>query len=34
LLVFNTVETKRGVLAMRVQLAGDITSEQFAIVIR
>jgi hypothetical protein len=34
LLVFNTVETKRGVIAMRVQLAGDITSEQFAIVIR
>jgi hypothetical protein len=34
LFTFTTVEPKRGVITMRVQLIGDITSEQFAIVIR
>ena len=34
LFTFTTVETKRGVITMRVQLVGDIASEQFAIVIR
>jgi hypothetical protein len=34
LITFNTVELKRGVVTMRVQIAGDIASEQFAIVIR
>jgi hypothetical protein len=34
LITFNTVELKRGVITMRVQIAGDIASEQFAIVIR
>ena len=34
LFIFNTVEAKRGVVTMRVQVDGDITSEQFAIVIR
>ena len=31
---FITTESKRGVIAMRIQLVGDITSDQFAIVIR
>jgi hypothetical protein len=34
LLTFNTVEPNRGVVTMRIQLIGDIASEQFAIVIR
>ena len=34
LFTFTTVEAKRGVITMRVQLVGDIASEQFAIVIR
>ena len=34
LITFNTVELKRGVVTMRVQIVGDIASEQFAIVIR
>jgi hypothetical protein len=34
LLTFTTVEAKRGVVTMRVQVIGDIASEQFAIVIR
>jgi hypothetical protein len=34
LFTFTTVEPKRGVITMRVQLIGDIASEQFAIVIR
>jgi spore germination protein YaaH len=34
LFTFTTVEAKRGVVTMRVQLVGDIASEQFAIVIR
>jgi hypothetical protein len=34
LITFNTVELKRGVVTMRVQINGDIASEQFAIVIR
>ena len=31
---FNPLEPKRGVVLMRVQVVGEITSEQFAIVIR
>jgi hypothetical protein len=31
---FTTTEAKRGVVVMRVQVVGDITSEEFAIVIR
>ena len=31
---FTTSEAKRGVVVMRVQVVGDITSEEFAIVIR
>jgi hypothetical protein len=31
---FTATELKRGVVTMRIQLIGDITSEQFAIVIR
>ena len=34
LFTFTAVETKRGVVTMRVQIVGDIASEQFAIVIR
>ena len=34
LFTFTAVETKRGVVTMRVQMVGDIASEQFAIVIR
>jgi hypothetical protein len=34
LFTFTTAEAKRGVITMRVQLLGDIASEQFAIVIR
>ena len=34
LFTFTTVESKRGVVTMRVQIVGDIASEQFAIVIR
>ena len=34
LFTFTTVEAKRGVVTMRVQVVGDIASEQFAIVIR
>ena len=34
LFTFTTVEAKRGVITMRVQLVGDIASDQFAIVIR
>ena len=34
LFTFTTVEAKRGVITMRVQVVGDIASEQFAIVIR
>lgn len=34
LFTFTTVEAKRGVITMRVQIVGDIASEQFAIVIR
>ena len=34
LFTFTTVEAKRGVVTMRVQVIGDIASEQFAIVIR
>jgi hypothetical protein len=34
LIAFNTIELKRGVVTMRVQIVGDIASEQFAIVIR
>ncbi len=34
LFTFTTAEAKRGVITMRVQLVGDIASEQFAIVIR
>ena len=34
LFTFTTVEPKRGVITMRVQLIGDIASEQFAIVVR
>ena len=34
LLTFTTIESKRGVVTMRVQVTGDIASEQFAIVIR
>ena len=34
LFTFTTAEAKRGVVTMRVQLLGDIASEQFAIVIR
>jgi spore germination protein YaaH len=34
LFTFTTVEPKRGVVTMRVQVVGDIASEQFAIVIR
>jgi hypothetical protein len=34
LFTFTTVEPKRGVITMRVQLIGDVASEQFAIVIR
>jgi spore germination protein YaaH len=34
LFTFTTVEPKRGVITMRVQLIGDVTSEQFAIVVR
>jgi len=33
LFTFTTVEAKRGVVTMRVQVVGDIASEQFAIVI-
>ena len=32
--VFSTTEPKRGVVTMRIQVIGDIASEQFAIVIR
>ncbi|KRO38312.1 MAG: hypothetical protein ABR55_05755 [Actinobacteria bacterium BACL15 MAG-120823-bin78] len=34
LITFTTTETKRGVVIMRVQVVGNIASEQFAIVIR
>lgn len=34
LFTFTTVEPKRGVITMRVQIIGDIASEQFAVVIR
>ena len=34
LFTFTAVENKRGVVTMRVQIIGDIASEQFAIVIR
>lgn len=34
LFTFTAVESKRGVVTMRVQVVGDIASEQFAIVIR
>jgi hypothetical protein len=34
LFTFTTVEPKRGVITMRVQLIGDVASEQFAIVVR
>jgi hypothetical protein len=34
LFTFTTSESKRGVVTMRIQVAGDLTSEQFAIVIR
>ena len=34
LFTFATVEAKRGVVTMRVQVVGDVASEQFAIVIR
>ncbi|MEO0016177.1 MAG: hypothetical protein RL589_658, partial [Actinomycetota bacterium] len=34
LFTFTTVEAKRGVITMRVQIVGEIASEQFAIVIR
>jgi hypothetical protein len=34
LITFTTTELKRGVVIMRVQVVGDIASEQFAIVIR
>jgi hypothetical protein len=34
LFTFTTVEPKRGVITMRVQLIGDTASEQFAIVVR
>jgi hypothetical protein len=34
LFTFTTAEPKRGVITMRVQLIGDIASEQFAIVVR
>jgi hypothetical protein len=34
LFTFTTSESKRGVVTMRVQITGDIASEQFAIVIR
>jgi hypothetical protein len=34
LFTFTTVEPKRGVITMRVQVIGDIASEQFAVVIR
>ena len=34
LFTFTTTESKRGVVTMRVQIAGDIASEPFAIVIR
>ena len=34
LFTFTTVEAKRGVITMRVQVVGDIASEHFAIVIR
>lgn len=34
LFTLTAVESKRGVVTMRVQIAGDIASEQFAIVIR
>jgi len=34
LFTFTTVDPKRGVITMRVQLIGDVASEQFAIVIR
>ena len=34
LLTFTATELKRGVVTMRIQVIGDITSEQFAIVIR
>ena len=34
LFTFTTVESKRGVVTMRVQITGDIASEPFAIVIR
>jgi hypothetical protein len=32
--VFSATEPKRGVVTMRIQVIGDIASEQFAIVIR
>jgi hypothetical protein len=34
LFIFTTIESKRGVVTMRVQVSGDIASEPFAIVIR
>jgi hypothetical protein len=34
LFTFTTAEPKRGVITMRVQIIGDIASEQFAIVVR
>lgn len=34
LFTFTTIESKRGVVTMRVQVSGDIASEPFAIVIR
>lgn len=34
LFTFTTIESKRGVVTMRVQVTGDIASEPFAIVIR
>jgi hypothetical protein len=34
LFTFTTVEPRRGVITMRVQVIGDIASEQFAVVIR
>jgi hypothetical protein len=34
LFTFTTVEPKRGVITMRVQVIGDIASEQFAVVVR
>ena len=34
LFTFTATELKRGVITMRIQVIGDIASEQFAIVIR